>query len=63
MFFLVANFKCVLSLIYAVTEPQIANGVACNGATDQLGLRQHKKVWLYYAVLLMLFSYHTAFPI
>lgn len=50
-------------LSYALTELQNANGVACNGASDQLGSRQHKKVWLYYAVLLMLISFHTTFLI
>lgn len=50
-------------LIYTVIKLQIANGVACNGASDQLGLRQHKKVWMYYAVLLMLISFHASFLI
>ncbi|XP_030966740.1 DNA replication ATP-dependent helicase/nuclease JHS1 isoform X1 [Quercus lobata] len=37
-------FRTPPSLSYC--HDKIANGVACNGATDQLGLRQHKKALL-----------------
>lgn len=50
-----------LFLIYTRTEWQIPNAVACNGASDQLGLRQHKKVSLYFAFLHIPNSFHTPF--